>query len=793
MTADRDQRGLAALAALATFGALLPITTLVTQTTWVANAMWLIVAVAGVGMLARQWAGRALVVLPLQLLTVLTVSGWFFAPTTTFYGIPLWGTVSRLVGHAVDFAATVAMSSAPLPSRPSVHATIAMCAALVAIIVDHIAVTLAAPAAAGIALLSVFLTAAANSSDTLSTWFFVIAASTWLLLLGRHTAIGMRRWAQASSAHDGSRVLGSAADARTRFGMVARRLGAAAVLAAVALAIVLPHLPTRFVLDGLARGDRPGGVVRVGFNSTLDVSRSLTSGTRAVVLRYRTTASSPSPLRVLATSRYDGGSWTRPAPSLGPVARLTIAPSVVRSERTLIVQDYTLDPPSIATPQPVTAADLGSVSWQVDEQTSDVHASSRPNGYSTTYLDLALSADLLRNGVDGQPGPDPLPTDGDLLPSLQVDRTARPAVAAAVAEAVPSAASTPYDRALAIQEWLRSTGGFIYTLQLSDSPATGAVTDPMTTFLQTKRGYCVQFSSAMILMAREVGIPARMAIGFLPGTQENGLYSVTAADAHSWPELYFPGAGWVRFEPTPGARSGTAPAYSLPTRTTQPTSSASGTAPREDLRERPQPTDAATGAPQNDARPWTERLTSWLSDPMHLVLIGLGLGLLGGFVLPLTALILRRSRVRVGGPPAHRAEAHWEVLTTRLSDLGLPPPPGGTLRDWEAHFALHGYLDGTQQEALGRVVSTMERARYARPGAELDPEVGTLAAGLVAAIAHTRSWRHRVRAFLWPRDARAWWSRIGRRGSAPVRRAAASASALGGRLQRVGRRRGQSK
>ena len=88
--------------------------------------------------------------------------------------------------------------------------------------------------------------------------------------------------------------------------------------------------------------------------------------------------------------------------------------------------------------------------------------------------------------------------------------------------------------------------------------------DAITLFLRTKVGYCVQFATAMVMMAREAGIPARMAIGFLPGTADRGTYTVRASDAHAWPELYFEGIGWLRFEPTPsGTQNTVAPPYSL--------------------------------------------------------------------------------------------------------------------------------------------------------------------------------------------------------------------------------------
>src|SRR5699024_766584 len=85
---------------------------------------------------------------------------------------------------------------------------------------------------------------------------------------------------------------------------------------------------------------------------------------------------------------------------------------------------------------------------------------------------------------------------------------------------------------------------------------------PIEHFLTTQQGYCVQFATAMVMMARYQGVPARMAVGFLPGEREpDGSYTVIASLAHTWPELWIDGMGWVRFEPTPGVRTGPPPRY----------------------------------------------------------------------------------------------------------------------------------------------------------------------------------------------------------------------------------------
>ena len=108
---------------------------------------------------------------------------------------------------------------------------------------------------------------------------------------------------------------------------------------------------------------------------------------------------------------------------------------------------------------------------------------------------------------------------------------------------------TPYDRAKAIEYYLR---GFPYNL---DIPAPPSNRDVVDYFLFTLgEGYCDYYASAMVVLARAAGLPSRLVIGYANGMYdaENDQYIVTAADAHSWPEIYFPTIGWVEFEPTAG-------------------------------------------------------------------------------------------------------------------------------------------------------------------------------------------------------------------------------------------------
>ncbi len=131
----------------------------------------------------------------------------------------------------------------------------------------------------------------------------------------------------------------------------------------------------------------------------------------------------------------------------------------------------------------------------------------------------------------------------------------------ALARDLTATEPTPYDRALAIERYLRQ---FPYTLDLPSPPADQDVTDYFLFDLQ--RGYCDYYATAMVVMARAAGVPARLVTGYASGSydRDRAQYVVTKADAHSWVQVYFPGYGWIEFEPTAGRPAIERPAGALP-------------------------------------------------------------------------------------------------------------------------------------------------------------------------------------------------------------------------------------
>ncbi|WP_227521973.1 transglutaminase TgpA family protein [Bacillus solitudinis] len=125
-----------------------------------------------------------------------------------------------------------------------------------------------------------------------------------------------------------------------------------------------------------------------------------------------------------------------------------------------------------------------------------------------------------------------------------------------LAEKIVSDMDNRYDRAKAIERFLSSSD---FTYETEDVPVPGRGQDYVDQFLfETQRGYCGNFSTAMVVLLRTVDVPARWVKGFTQGTQVDVLndgravYQVTNSNAHSWVEVYFPDVGWVPFEPTRG-------------------------------------------------------------------------------------------------------------------------------------------------------------------------------------------------------------------------------------------------
>jgi transglutaminase-like putative cysteine protease len=320
-----------------------------------------------------------------------------------------------------------------------------------------------------------------------------------------------------------------------------------------------------------------------------------------------------------------------------------------------------------------------------------------------------------------------------------------------IARAQTAGATTPLQAVLDLEGWFQND--FSYSLR----PGL-PTTHWLPTFLTTdQRGFCSQFAWALAVLARLVGIPSRIAVGYTGGVPvpgSGGTWRVTTADAHAWPELYFAGEGWLRFEPTPtgagGQRTAAVPPYA----------GVGKTGPAHKVNPAVGPTSQAGTLPASKKHLAPAGLghgaRGGLTTGRHSAdsELWLAIGIPAGVVLliawpALTRVLTRRRRWLIASSDGELAHAAWRELTDDLADYGLGFTPAETPRAVARRVAKEADLDDSGINAVIRISGAEERARYARlpdPGADLKGSVRTARRAISASVPR----RQRLRATLLP-------------------------------------------
>jgi transglutaminase-like putative cysteine protease len=261
---------------------------------------------------------------------------------------------------------------------------------------------------------------------------------------------------------------------------------------------------------------------------------------------------------------------------------------------------------------------------------------------------------------------------------------------------VTRGAPTAYAQALALQTFLRSAGGFRYSLSV---PKGHSDAELVSFLFDTKAGFCEQFSSAFAAMARSIGLPTRVAVGFTTGSPDAaGTYHVSTRDAHAWPEVDFAGLGWLRFEPTPGRSDPTpgnytrtggdssiitvprSPSTTAPTVSTNPGSAVT----------RPKNPDAANIAAGNGP---TQSKRSTVSVVLRFLAVAFALMLGTALAVALTIVglkALRRFRRRHAPTSRARVTGAWDEALERLAEARIHRRPSSTPVEFAMHEAPAG-------------------------------------------------------------------------------------------------------
>jgi transglutaminase-like putative cysteine protease len=336
-----------------------------------------------------------------------------------------------------------------------------------------------------------------------------------------------------------------------------------------------------------------------------------------------------------------------------------------------------------------------------------------------------------------------------------------PESAAALASDITEGQATPFDRALALQNYLRSE----FTYDQTVGP--GHSQDALLSFLfETRRGYCEQFAASFAALARSVDLPARVAIGFTQGINypdDPTLYRVRGVHAHAWPEVFLGEYGWVPFEPTPqrgppdaGNWLGIEPAQdtsrggAAPSPDDESGSGEGGGGPADigaagDDQRSP---EGGLGAEGSASAPTATDRSPGLPQPLRDAVRPLGaLALAYAVVVPLAIAVQQLVRRRRASTPAARAQYLWRRAVDRASAVGVRLPPSMTIAEMADRMAHDMPSTADAIQALAR---TMEAIVYA----ETPPSPAEVArareawTGVVAESRRRRSWPRRALAYL---------------------------------------------
>ncbi len=256
---------------------------------------------------------------------------------------------------------------------------------------------------------------------------------------------------------------------------------------------------------------------------------------------------------------------------------------------------------------------------------------------------------------------------------------------------------------MAVQTWLQTNTRYDLTV-----PREPDGVNAVDYFLfETRRGFCEHIASAMALLLRADGIPTRLVTGYGPGERNpfTGYYEVRNADAHAWLEVYYPGAGWIAYDPTFGVPS-------------EP--DAWGSPVGADLLAWAGRTlEHAVPAGVRAAAAGAAHRIGAVVDGARSGAWAIGVLLVLVVVAALVLVRRRRRRHRRGGPPDEIGEA-YEALIAALGKAGHPPDPSRTPGEIRAAVAVDPALAGDAAHLSMLVLATFERARFAPPGVRPD-------------------------------------------------------------------------
>lgn len=480
---------------------------------------------------------------------------------------------------------------------------------------------------------------------------------------------------------------------------------AAAIPAAVATAAVValaagwlgPRLPgaNADALYDTRRND--SGITNVT-SPLVDIRSRLVNQSAVTVFRVK--ATEPSYWRTTTLPEFDGTTFRLPTRSLQHIDSTDDDDNgvAIRQEIEIVALQGVLVP---AAADPVAAN--GSSELRLNSETNTLVSSTdlkTGNMFTVVSSRPAVTGSELNNTTSQNP-PDRIFLElPDSLPDVVATRAAE----------VTFTAETDYEKALALQNWFRSS--FDYSTEIQSGHSTNAI----EAFLDRRVGYCEQFAATFAAMARTLNIPSRVAVGFTQGDlDETGYYVVRGKNAHAWPEVWFEGVGWVGFEPTPGRGAPGAEDITG----VEPQQDEGPVGPIVTNPDQVLPTTTVARRPA-DTRAPSSNVVVDTTVPAPAPARSSG-GSTGGWILLAAAIVgvllalpwlvrrLRSSRDHHRSP-AERVTLAWRNAVRATDDAGVATSPGTTVSEWADATAATYPVAAQPSKSLALVVEELSYA-----------------------------------------------------------------------------------
>ncbi|MCU1418911.1 MAG: transglutaminase protein [Mycetocola sp.] len=690
---------------------------------------WLGIAVLGTVVLASAAAARSLGVRT-WVATIVGAVVWlgllilFFAPDASFVLVlPTFDTPGVFVELGRDGLRSIARQGTPAEADMGIRFILAIGAGAFALLLDAVAVAGRMAAVVGFPAVAIALVPGFVNGH-INLVALALCGAAFLLVLWTDTRVRRLSTSRPSG------VLG---------------IGALTVIGSLLFAAAAPGYNGESLIPSGG-----GSVFGRGVSPLVDLGKDLRRPGGAQQFSYTTSTDESLYFRLLTLDEFNGTTWSagndrvRELNEPGTLMDVPgLSDEILTEPTTTTVQVDGMVAPWLPVPFPSVRVVGAEGRWMWDMEGLTLSSRLSGAGGQSYIAESVLIQPTREQLIAAQPE---VPPNVDRFLALPEDI---PPILTETLAAITAETDNAYDTAFAIQQYLRGSP-FLYSLEAPvDDGYDGDGFDVIATFLEKKSGYCVHFASAMAVLSRMAGIPARVSLGYLPGDRVVGAesrltYTVGTDDLHSWPELYFSGVGWVPFEPTPGR--GVVPDYA------RPQSSGADGRNVQDARtsERAQgdqapvlPPSTTSSTGEGAVEPPAELLTS--AALFFLLLLG-------------SPGLLRASRRRSRTRALHSGRAGpvtaWREISDAAQDYGMPVSEADTPRAFSAALSSRSAFTTQEEKALASLLDAVERVRFADPDRATLRLVGpSLAANtetVTGALRRRAGFMDRVRATIAP-------------------------------------------